>query len=233
MTRISHSVHALAATAALLLPLSPAVAQEHTADEILSHMTAAAEATEDATFVLTGRLIDADGTSIALEIDLEVIPDAEVARATFHQPDALADNIVVFSDDAVYNYLFLTNQVTIFAADDPDALGGFLGEAEDESSFFLTLDLEELFAGWEVEVVGYEEGEYRLRFSNIDVAASLREALVRVEEGTWVPGELILIEADGRTLAELFVADYRPDTGLTVEDVTWLPEDAEVIDERD
>ena len=221
-------------TLAILLALTPAfAAQDATAQEILDNMTREVEATEDAAFLLTGRLVDSDGTSINLEVEFEVIPELEVARATFYQPDALADNVVVFRDDAIHNYLFLTNQVTIFAADDPDALGGLLPEGDDEGSFRFTLDLEELFAGWETTVEGYEDGAYMLRFVNVAPDAAITEAEVRVPESDWVPREIVLFTSDGRMLAEIHVEEYRSNTGLDPADVVWLPEDAEIIDERD
>jgi hypothetical protein len=33
-------------------------------------------------------------------------------------------------------------------------------------------------------------------------------------------------------VAELYVEDFERDQGLSVEDVTYIPDDAEVIDER-
>jgi outer membrane lipoprotein-sorting protein len=175
-------------------------------------------------------LIDPDGTAINLEVEVELIPGQEAARATFIQPDALADNVIVYDGESVYNYIFLTNQVTVFDADDPDALGGFLSGNGDGPK--LTLDLEELFAGWDAMVEGYDAGAYRLRLDNKEEDAQLDHVFATVEEGTWVPRELILVGDEGRTVAELHVEDFQRDQGLSVEDVTYIPEDAEVIDER-
>jgi outer membrane lipoprotein-sorting protein len=222
----------LAATSLVLLA-APVSAQQLTADEVLDNIQREAEATEDASFLLTGRLIDPDGTAIALEVEVEVIPGERAARASFIQPDALADNVIVFDDDAVYNYLFLTNQVTVFDADDPDALGGLLGAGEEAEAPSLTLDLEKLFAGWDASVVGYENGAYRLRLDNKEQGATLDHVLATVQEGTWVPTRLVLMGEGDKMVAELFIEDFRRDQGLSVADVTYIPEDAEVIDERD
>jgi outer membrane lipoprotein-sorting protein len=218
----------LTVLAALLLPLC--LAQGLTADEVLEEIKQEAEATRDATFLLTGRLIDPDGTAIALEIEVELIPGEDAARASFFQPDALADNVIVYDGDSVYNYIYLTNQVTVFDADDPDALGGFLSGNGDGPT--LTLDLEELFAGWDAVVEGYEAGAYRLRLDNKEEGAELDHVFATVEEGSWVPRELILVGDEDRTVAELYVEDFMRDQGLSVEDVTYIPDDAEVIDER-
>jgi outer membrane lipoprotein-sorting protein len=226
MNRLAYRL--LATLSALLLPIC--LAQGLSADEVLDNIRQEAEATTDATFLLTGRLIDPDGTAINLEVEVELIPGQDAARATFIQPDALADNVIVYNGESVYNYIFLTNQVTVFDADDPDALGGFLSGNGDGPK--LTLDLEELFAGWDAMVEGYEAGAYRLRLDNKEEDAQLDHVFATVEEGTWVPRELILVGDEGRTVAELHVEDFQRDQGLSVEDVTYIPEDAEVIDER-
>ncbi|MEX2535480.1 MAG: outer membrane lipoprotein carrier protein LolA [Trueperaceae bacterium] len=234
--------------AALSIALSGvSLAQDLTADEVLAQMTEAAETAQDASFLLTGRLLDPDGSSINLEVEIEVVPGERAGRAYFIQPDALADNVIVFDGDAVYNYIFLTNQVTVFDANDPDALGGFLGGQEiggqemgeqettgqgPSEGFTLSLDLDALFAGWEASLVGYEPGAYELRLDNSEEGATIDHVLATVEEGTWVPTQLVLTGGDGQTLAELFVENFRRDGGLSAEDVTYIPEDAEVIDER-
>jgi outer membrane lipoprotein-sorting protein len=218
----------LATFTALLLPFC--LAQGLSADEVLDNIRQEAEATTDATFLLTGRLIDQDGTAISLEVEVELIPGQDAARASFIQPDALADNVIVYDGDSVYNYIFLTNQVTVFDADDPDALGGFLSGNGNGPT--LTLNLEELFAGWDAAVQGYEAGAYRLRLDNKEEDAELDHVFATVEEGTWVPRELILMRDEDRVVAELYVEDFRRDQGLSVADVTYIPDDAEVIDER-
>lgn len=220
---------------ALLLTILVAgfgLAQELTADEVLANITREAEATHDASFLLTGRLLDPDGTAITLEVEVELIPGEKVGRASFIQPDALADNVVVLKGDEVYNYLFLTNQVTIFSADDPDALGGLLSDGEEGGGVDVTLDLDRLFAGWEAEVESYQAGVYRLRLDNKEEGAALTKVMATVQEGTWTPTELTLFGGDGRMVAELFIENFQRDQGLSVEDVTYIPEDAEVIDER-
>ena len=231
--KIRNSILPRVAFALGLLMPAAALAQPLSADEVLEQVKAEAESIEDAAFLLTGNLIDPDGTTINLEVDIEVIPGAEVARATFYQPDALADNVIVFEDDTVKNYLFLTNQVTLFDANDPDALGGFLSSQESESGFDLTLDLDALFSGWEATVESYEAGIYELRMENTQEDAAIQHALVTIPEESWIPTQLTLVGPDDRTLAELYVEDLTRDQGLSPEDVTYLPEDAEVIDERD
>src|SRR5690606_4148513 len=95
-------------------------------DTVLDNIAQAATDLQDAAFLLTGKLVDADSTEIALEVDMMIVPGDSVASAYIIQPDALADNQIVLDGPAVYSYTFLTHQVTIFDSTDPDALGGLL-----------------------------------------------------------------------------------------------------------
>jgi outer membrane lipoprotein-sorting protein len=213
-----------------------ALAQERAADEILDEVAATAERLGDAAFLLTGRLIDADGTEIALELEVQVVPDARVASAYILQPDALADNIIVLDGDAVYNYTFLTHQVTIYDADDPDALGGLIG-AGDDGRIETTFDLERLFSGYEASVVGEAdtpEGPATVvRLDNVEEGAVIATVDATIPASTSLPYRLEMRDQDDELLAELRFEQLRTDVGLDPEEVAYLPEDAEVIDERE
>lgn len=222
----------------LLAALSAATAQDLGVEAILDNVEARAEATEDVSFLLTGALYDPDGTEIALEIDALAIPAAGVASAYIIQPDALADNVIVLDGDAVYNYVYLTNQVTIFDVDDPDALGGLIGEREVEAEEFeVTFDVRELLAAYEPvgsEYVDTPVGPaYRITFVNDQPDANFSTVVAEVIDGEWYPYTLELIQPGGTPLARLVFQDVAFDTGLVAADVTYLPEDAEVFDERE
>lgn len=239
---VSHDLrHALAAAALLIGALAPAAsAQADTAqldtDTVLDNISQAAEALEDVSFLLTGRLIDPDGTTIALEIEIRVMPDLPVASAYIIQPDALADNQIVLDGDSVYNYTFLTNQVAVFDANDPDALGGLLPAGEDGASASISFDLGAIFAGYVASIEEVFEGEYgltyRIHFANRDPAAMVLDVVALVPASDWLPRQLQFLQADGVLLAELNAEDMQIDTGLDPEDVRYLPEDAEIIDNR-
>lgn len=118
--------------ATLLVPAlsSAAVAQDLSADEVLTKLEERSTSLTDAYFLLTGTVFDADTQEYALEVDVQFIPGEELARADIYQPDALADNFIIADGNTVYNYLFVTNQVTILNADDPQALGDLLPEGQ-------------------------------------------------------------------------------------------------------
>lgn len=229
----------LATVLVLSVLLTPLVrAQDLSADEVLSNLEARSDALQDVSFLLTGTLYDTDAQEIALEIESQFIPAEELARAYFLQPDALADNFIVADGETVYNYLFVTNQVTILNASDPEALGGLLPEGQTEGAINLTPDLGRLFGpeGWEATVAGYEESEdgpvYRLRFDNLEPNAGIDFVTATILDTEWLPQTLTFVKENGDALAELQFQNYAVDTGLDPADLRELPQDAERIDER-
>ncbi len=206
-------------------------------DTVLDNIATAASELQDVSFLLTGSITDPDGTTIALEVDFEIVPPEVVARAYILQPDALADNEIILDGDAVYNYTFLTHQVMIFDSDDPDALGGFLPAAEDGASATVSFDLAAIFAGYEASIVELTETEhgpsYRLRFANKDPQALVLDVEAVVPVSDWLPRQLVFMEAGGRVLAVLNAENLVADSGLDPADLRELPFDAEVIDNRD
>ena len=220
----------------LLAPL--ALAQDLSADEVLANLEARSDTLQDVSFLLTGTLYDTDAQEIALEVESQFIPGEELVKAYFLQPDALADNFIVADGETVYNYLFVTNQVTILNASDPEALGGLLPEGQTEGAVNLTPDLGRLFgpANWEATVEGYEESEagpvYRLRFENLEENTNVAAVTATVLDTEWLPQTLNFLEENGEPLAELQFRDYAVDTGLDPAELRDLPQDAERIDER-
>lgn len=224
-------------TVCLLSVLSavPFALAQSDAEALLDRVAARTEALDDAAFLVTGRLFDPDGTEIALEIDVQIVPRERAASAYILQPDALADNIVVLDGDTVANYTFLTNQVTLFDSDDPDALGGLLGSGEDRS-LDVTFDLNRLFAGYEASISGTSETDDGpatvVRLDNVEAGATIAWVVATIPDALELPTKLAFYDSDDALLAELEVNDLRLDSGLTVEDVTYLPDDAEILDER-
>lgn len=212
----------------LLLALAALTgAQPLDIDGVLANLRATAETTSDLRFLLTGELVEANGSTLALEVDIMAIPGERLARAEFIQPDAIADNFIVLDGDTVYNYLFLTNQVTIFRADDPNAFGNLLPELRPEA-LELNLDLEALLEGYEAAIDSYEADRYTLRFSAADGAY----ALAQIDAASWLPLALELYDASGNRSAHLRFEQLTRNSGLNPAEVRFIPEDAERIDER-
>ena len=223
----------------LILTITLANAQDMTAEEILTELEQTIESLEDIEFLLFGTLFDAvNNEEIELEVELQLIREEEVGKAYFVKPEALADNFIVYNDAAVYNYLFLTNQVTILDATDPDALGSLFSEVEDpDEKLDLDLSLETLFVNWDTSVLSYEDTPlgkaYRLRFNDTtDDTDGIDHVVAVIAQEMWTPYQMSFYGQDDTLLAELEVVDFRRNIDLDPEEITYIPEDVEVIDER-
>lgn len=218
----------------ILLSSSFSLAQNLSKDEILANLEDTAVNLVDASFLLTGKLIDADGTEFALEIDVQVIQDLPLLRADFYQPDALADNFILVDGDALYNYIYLTNQATLLNSSDPDALGGIFGGSDGAVDF--NLNIESLFDGWELNVLGYEESEagpvYSLEFVNLDSDVIINRVEGRVLDGLWLPYSMLFFGSKNQLLSELVFNDFVTNMGLDADDLRELPDGVEILDER-
>ena len=227
----------LALTLLTLFAFASVTAQDLSAEEILEQLEQRAQTTQDASALVTGSLYDADGTEINLEVDVQFIAEEQLTRAEFYQPDALADNFVVVDGDAVYNYLYVTNQVTILNASDPDALGSLFPEVEEEveGSFNATPDINRLFNGWEASVEGYGESPagnaYTMRFDGVN-EGPVDHVNAVIIDGEWFPYSLEFVQSDGSVLADITFEDYTVDNGLDPEELRFIPPDAEVFDDR-
>ena|SRR5690625_7270960 len=98
---LKHFRFSLPLLGAALALSGPAVAaaQEPAVSEVLSGMQAALDGTADATFLVTGVLHAADGTVYPLELEVEAMPQEQVFRLEIIQPDALADNFIIVTED--------------------------------------------------------------------------------------------------------------------------------------
>ncbi len=208
-----------------------AAAQERTVDDVLSALEASAAAIVDLAFVLEGELIDEAGQTFRLEVEVLALPAEPAIGLYILQPDAIADNQIVVVGDEVRNYTFLTNQVSLFDASDPDAFGGLL-EPNADGSLPLSLDLATVFAGWDATIEGEDGGTVTVRFANRDPEAAMQTVLATVTSDTWDPVQLVFLRAGDALFADLRFVDWSRDQGLTLDDVTYLPEDAEVLDRR-
>lgn len=215
--------------------LAPITFAQNAATMLLDDVTVAVEAITDASLTLTGRLLDGSGGEIALEMDILAIPGAQAVSAYILQPDALADNMIVLDGDTVANYTFLTHQITLFDASDPDALGGLVTTATD-GPVDLTLDIQAWFEGWTAtlgEPRTTEAGAAQVvQLTNPEAFVNIVRVEVAILEATNLPYELLLFGDDDELVAEIRFENLRIDEGLGRADVVYLPEDAEVIDER-
>lgn len=220
---------AAALAAAALVPT--ARAQGRSVDEVLTALEASAAAIADLAFVLEGQLVDEAGQVFRLEVEVLALPTVPALGLYILQPDALADNQIVVLGDEVRSYTFLTNQVAVFDASDPDAFGGLI-EPNADGTLPLSLDLAAVFAGWDATIEEESATTVTVRFANRDPQAALQTVLATVTTDTWDPVRLVFFRAGDALFADLSFVGWTRDQGLSVEDVTYLPEDAEVLDRR-
>jgi outer membrane lipoprotein-sorting protein len=215
------------------LVLTPIFAQELSSEEVLAKLEEGANSMQDASFLLTGKLIDTDGQEFPLEVSVQLVPSENLVRADFIQPDAIADNFIILDKDGVYSYNFLTNQVSIYNLGDAEAFGGLFPSASEGSSYEFTLNMTELFSGWNVTLEGYQEGLYQLRFSNTESEdIILGHVDVSVDQETWLPAHMLFYSPEDNQVAELVFNDLRVNQELDPEEIRSIPDDAEILDER-
>jgi outer membrane lipoprotein-sorting protein len=219
--------------ALLSLIILTGYAQELTAEDVLVKLEERSETMQDASFLITGKLIDADAQEFNLEIQVQMIPDENLVRMDFFQPDAVADNFMIIDKDGLYSYNFLTNQVTIFNVGDSTALGGILPASENRGGYQFTLNMTELFAGWNVSLDGYTDGMYNLHYTNkVTEGVTIGYVDVAVDESLWLPTEMRFYSLEKQLLSELAITNYAIDQNLDPEEVRYIDDTAEVIDER-
>jgi outer membrane lipoprotein-sorting protein len=226
---------AVIAALALWLVIGSVHAQPRDVAEVLAALEASAASVIDLSFVLDGVLVDEAGQTIRVEVEIVAIPAIPAAGLYILRPDAIADNQIVVDGDVVKSYTFITNQVALFDLDDPDAFGGLI-EADADGNLPISLDLATVFAGWSASIVGTDATPRGpglvLRFNNLDPDADMQYVLATVVEATWDPWRLVFYRAGDEVFADLTFRDWKRDQGLTREDVTYLPDDAEVLDRR-
>ena len=210
-------------------------AQTLSADQVLANLQTSGETLEDASFTLTGSITESSADT-PLELNVQLIPEQKLIRADILQPAALADNFIVVDDQAFYNYLFVTNQVTVLDTNDPDALAGLFPDAQAQveeagEEFNFDLSLDSLSEGWDVALEGYGESPvgnaYTLRFTNQDDTATVRYVNAEIADGegngNWYPYTLTFLNADSTTLASLTFENFKRDTGLNPADLRFIP----------
>ena len=218
-------------------------AQDLTAEEVMEQLELQAGSVKDFETTITGQLMDFSGAALEIEIFLQFLREENVGRAEFIQPDILADNFIVLDKDTVYNYLFLTNQVTVYDATDPNAFGGLVPAASDSDiDLFIGLDPERLFKGWKGTILDYIEADedspvgnlYQIRFDNdFDTTTEVGHVVAWVVDEEWYPYQLEIYVPDTEgPSASLQFNNLVQDQDLDPLDVAYVPDDAEVIDER-
>jgi len=176
--------------------------------------------------IVVGTLTTSENNVQATEFLIQSLATPErIARIEFFQPDSIADNFVVVTDDETWNYLFLTNQLIISSRDKAqvEGVGGYLLNMGDfelllaRLSFTLQGDLETA-----------EGLAWQLSGTLKDNSLGFAVMEVQVLESDPRPLFIELKDANGKVLANLSFTDFSRES-FTADDLRYYPEDAEVI----
>lgn len=201
-------------------------ASAQSVNEIISKVTAAANGARDISFKLQGSAtLDSGGQK--LDLDIQSIPAQSLARVLFNAPDALADNIVVVDKKTVYNYLSLTNQVTVQDASRQANQAGF---GVDFSQFTNAANL--LTSRYDVKLIDTTGAAgarlYQLEATPKNSSLSDRNRVWISEQG-WRPTRVQVLGAGGKVTADLNIVNYKLNAGLNPARLRALPKDAEIV----
>ncbi|GGQ97733.1 outer membrane lipoprotein carrier protein LolA [Deinococcus ruber] len=214
-------------TALLLGAFSLNVASAQTAADILNKLDAAQKTVKDLSFRLAGTAT-LDGSPQKIDLKVQSIPSAALARVVFAAPDSLADNILVVSKNEVKNYLYLTNQVTVTSTSKAAGNAGMTGldltQVSNFSSFLKAYDVKLIATSGAV-------GNHLYTLEGTPKTSGVNDGKARVfvSETGWRPTRLQLLDSASKVMADLNISDYKVNSGLTAARLTQLPKDVEVI----
>lgn len=201
-----------------------ASASAQTASDIVSRVDAAQKSAKDISFKLSGNA-SLNGQNQKLDLDIQTIPAQNLLRVNFNAPDSLADNVVVVDNKTVYNYLYLTNQVTV------QNLSGAANSAGLNLDFSQLTDLTgSLKTRYDVKLLGSSvENGAKLYQLEATPKAGGERARVWIAEQGWRPVRVQSLNAAGAVSADLTISNYRVNSGLSAAKLKALPKDAQVV----
>jgi outer membrane lipoprotein-sorting protein len=209
----------------LISLLLSGAASAQTAAEIVAKVDAAQKNVKDVSFKVSGNA-NFEGGSQKLDLDVQAIPAQSVARVNFNAPDALADNVIVVDKKTVYNYLFLTNQVTVQNTQGAAQSAGF---NFDVSSFTNASGL--LTSRYNVKLLdtSTQGGAKVYQLEATAKNGGTERNRVWISEQGWRPVRVQLLTSAGRVVTDLTITNYKTNSGLSAAKLKALPKDAEVI----
>ena len=200
-----------------------------TIDDLIKRLETAQKTTKDFRAKIIGT-VEQDKTKIKIEAGISSILDKKLTRIEFIAPDALADNILIVDNQMVFNYLFLTNQVTVSKSASGTEVGGFNfnpSQLNDFNASFPKADLNfeavkadttPVGKAWLVEATPKKKGD--LEYSRIKI---------------WVldnPARVYRFQSfdDKNTVQfDIQIPEWKTNLSLKTADLCKLPRDAETI----
>jgi outer membrane lipoprotein-sorting protein len=198
-------------------------------DDLIKRLETAQKATKDFRSKIVGS-VEQDGKPIKIEANIAGMVDKKLSRIEFVAPDTLADNILIVDNQNVFNYLFLTNQVTVSKSSSGTEVGGFNfnpNQLNDFDTAFPRADLDFLPVkadntsfgkAWLVEATPKKKGD--LEYSRVKI---------------WVldnPARVARFQSFDQKNAlqiDVQIPEWRVNQNLKIADLCKLPKDAEII----
>jgi outer membrane lipoprotein-sorting protein len=215
----------LLGSSALVAPL--AQAQTLSADEIAGKVEAAQKSTKDFSAHIQGQA-NFDANPQKIDLKISSIPAQSIIRIEFAAPDALADNILILDKKNSYNYLYLTNQITISSLE-KTKVEGFNFDFARFADFNSNLSRDK-FTLKVLPAVQLKEGKaYILEATPKDLDSGNGRTRVWILENGWRPIKMQALDTVGKIQADLSFSEWKTNSGLTPKDLKKWPKDAQVI----
>ena len=198
-------------------------------DELIKRLEASTKTTKDFRAKISGT-VEQNNSRIKIEANIASVLDKKLTRIEFLAPDALADNVLIVDNQMVFNYLFLTNQVTVSKSASGTEVGGFNfnpSQLNDFNASFPQADLnfeavkaDTTLAGkaWVAEATPKKKGNFE--YSRIKI---------------WVldnPARVYRFQSfDDKNAVQfdIVIPEWKTNIGLKIADLCKLPRDAEMI----
>lgn len=209
----------------LISLLLSGAASAQTAADIVARVDAAQKNVKDVSFKVAGTA-NFEGGSQKLDLDVQAIPAQSLARVNFNAPDALADNVIVVDRKTVYNYLFLTNQITVQNTQGAAQSAGFNFDVQSFTNASSVLS-----SRYNVKLLdtSTENGAKVYQLEATPKSGGTERNRVWITEQGWRPTRVQLLNSQGRVVTDLAISNYKTNSGLSAAKLKALPKDAEVI----
>ena len=211
---------------------------EWDAEEVKEELRNRLNELENVNTFVKGKLDDEE-----VEVKLQFIPYASVARLEFIKPDELADDFIVVDKESIFVYHFLTHEVETYQTQDPSILGSLISNPKKEKDVnYLRLDLRDIYDPANVFILSKTDNIYKIC---IDLSNTFTGEVSDVDhviahysengDFAWLPKEATFYTAEREVFAsastEFAKVDENgipiDDPSLYPDDVTYIPSDVE------
>jgi outer membrane lipoprotein-sorting protein len=206
-----------------------ALAQSLSASDVLGKLESVQKSLKDYQAKAIGTISD-ETQKIKLDLEVQSIPALKLTRLTFNAPDTLADNVSIIDNDNFYNYLFLTNQVTITKISKAQVGGVSFGNIGSFGDLQSSIPREKLDFK-PVTIEDTANGKAYLVDATPKKGSNLEFGRVKV----WVLDKSFNLyhvqyfNDKGTMQADLTIPEFKSNVGLKAKDLCKLPSDVEKI----